>query len=57
MSKMGSAVQWVQENGLENDPKALQKYIIYINEIKLKNNGNNKRDKSGGSKDNSDSKG
>ncbi len=56
MSKMGSAVQWVQENGLENDPKALQKYIIYINEIKLKNNGDNKRDKSGGSKDNTDSK-
>lgn len=34
MSRMGSAVQWVQENGLENDPKALQKYLIYLNKIK-----------------------
>ena len=56
MSKMGSAVQWVQENGLQNDPHALEKYIIYINEIKLKNNGDNKRDRSGRSKGNTHSK-
>lgn len=57
MSRMGSAVQWVHENGLEDDPKALQKYIIYMNEIKLKNNGDNKRDKSGRAKDTTDSQG
>ena len=29
MSKMGHAVQWIQENGLKNDPDALKKYIKY----------------------------
>jgi hypothetical protein len=37
MSKMGAAALWVQENGLQNDPKALQKYIKHLNE-----NGNNR---------------
>jgi hypothetical protein len=51
---MGSAVQWVQENGLQDDPKALQKYIIYLEKIKLKNDGDNKRNKSERSKDTTD---
>jgi hypothetical protein len=29
MSKMGRAVLWVQENGLEGDPNALSKYLEY----------------------------
>ena len=29
MSKMGQAVQWIQEQGLENDPDALKKYLEY----------------------------
>ena len=29
MSKMGRAVLWVQENGLEGDPNALKKYLEY----------------------------
>jgi len=29
MSKIGSAVQWIQENNLQDDPNALKKYIKY----------------------------
>ncbi len=29
MSKIGHAVQWIQENNLQDDPNALQKYIKY----------------------------
>jgi len=43
MSKMGRAVQWVQENGLENHPDALGKYIEHLNK---KKNGNSKDNKS-----------
>ena len=32
MSKMGRAYEWVQENGLENDPDALAKYIKHLAE-------------------------
>ncbi len=32
MSKMGRAYEWVQENGLENDPDALAKYIKHLTE-------------------------
>jgi hypothetical protein len=32
MSKMGRAYEWVQENGLENDPEALAKYIKHLAE-------------------------
>lgn len=30
MSKMGRAVLWVQENGLQDDPAALGKYKIHL---------------------------
>lgn len=30
MSKMGRAVLWVQENGLQGDPNALSKYLEYL---------------------------
>jgi hypothetical protein len=36
MSKMGQAAQWVQENGLTNDPKALSKYIQWERKQTLK---------------------
>lgn len=55
MSRMGSAVQWVQENGLENDPKALQKYLTYLEKVKNKNNGYNKRSKTERQSDTADS--
>ena len=41
MSRMGDAVLWVHENGLQDDPDALSKYIAYLNKVKEKN-GNNK---------------
>ena len=31
MGKIKNALIWVRENGLEKDPKALHKYIKYIN--------------------------
>jgi hypothetical protein len=34
MSKMGRAVLWVQERGLQDDPKALSKYINYLETMK-----------------------
>jgi hypothetical protein len=37
MSKMGRAVLWVQENGLEDDPKALSKYTIHLTEENERN--------------------
>lgn len=30
MSKMGRAVEWIQENGLEDHPDALVLYIQYM---------------------------
>ena len=36
MSKMGRAVFWIQEQGLENDKSALQKYVVYTNKQKKK---------------------
>lgn len=50
MSKMGRAVQWIQENSLENDPDALKKYTEYLakqEKAKLKSNGSNKDNQSG----------
>jgi hypothetical protein len=37
MGKMKKALIWIEENKLQKDPKALNKYIKYIN---TKNNGN-----------------
>lgn len=34
MSRMGRAVLWVQENGLEDDPDALKKYLEYLDKKK-----------------------
>lgn len=49
---MGKAVLWVQENGLENDPDALKKYIIHLNK---KENGHSKNTKPKESEDSGDS--
>ena len=38
MSKMGRAYQWVRENGLQNDPNALNKYIVHLEEKKKETN-------------------
>ena len=49
MSKMGRAAQWVQENGLENDPDALKKYTEHLakqEKTKLKSNDGNKDNQS-----------
>lgn len=43
MSKMGRAVLWIQENGLQNDKSALQKYVVHINKTKKKNEKNTKK--------------
>jgi hypothetical protein len=40
MSKIGRAVQWIQENDLENDPQALTKYIEHQEENQKKENQN-----------------
>jgi hypothetical protein len=37
MSKMGRAIFWIQEQGLEQDKSALQKYVVYANKTKKKN--------------------
>ena len=43
MSKMGHAVQWIQENNLQNDPNALEKYIKHGHtEYKIKQKKNTK---------------
>lgn len=42
MSKMGRAVLWIQENGLQHDKTALQKYVVYINK-QVKNQKNKKK--------------
>lgn len=34
MSRMGRAVLWVQENGLEEDPNALRKYLEHLEKEK-----------------------
>lgn len=34
MSRMGRAVLWVQENGLEDDLDALKKYLEYLDKKK-----------------------
>jgi hypothetical protein len=34
MSKMGRAVEWIQENGFEGRPDALELYIKYLSEQK-----------------------
>ena len=50
MSRMGDAIQWIQENDLEDDPKALTKYIEYQNKIKKSNsekNGNSENTDAG----------
>ena len=47
MSKMGRAVLWVQENGLENDPDALKKYIEHLKKQESKKDGNSKDSESG----------
>jgi len=36
MSKMGRAVQWVQEKGLEGHPDALKMYIKHLKQQEVK---------------------
>lgn len=48
MSKMGRAVLWVQENGLEGDPNALRKYLEYLkkqDELRARKNKTQERKK------------
>ena len=43
MSKMGHDGQWIQENNLQNDPNALEKYIKHGHtEYKIKQKKNTK---------------
>ena len=54
MSKMGRAVQWVQENGLQDHPEALTKYIEHLNKQK-NNDGRSEQDRTKGSESSGDS--
>jgi hypothetical protein len=41
MSKMGRAVEWVQDNGLEGNPDALKMYIKHLKQQEVKPDTNN----------------
>ena len=40
MSRMGRAVEWVQENGLQGHPEALKMYVKHLKQQKIKPNAN-----------------
>lgn len=48
MSKMGEAARWVQEQGLENDPLALSKFLKYKYGLNKKPDSGTKGDTDGG---------
>ena len=55
MSKMGRAVQWVQENGLQDHPEALTKYIEHLSKQK-NNDGGSEQERTEESESSRDSK-